>query len=72
MIGQKMDVTFEGGKTIIEGTPALLFISSDGRGVGQLYDNGKRVTKLREVKIESKTNDFSTYDVKVAVIKEGE
>jgi len=56
-MSQRLKVTFENGKTIIDGIPALLYINSDGRGVGQLYKNGKRLTHLQKVNIQAEQTE---------------
>jgi len=68
---QKLNVTFENGKTIIEGTPALLYINCNGYGVGQLYKNGEQLTHLIKIDIHAEINNQTTYDVKFATKQEG-
>lgn len=69
---KKLNVTFENGKTIIDGAPSLLYLSKEGRGIGQLYSNGQPVGKLISLNISAHTNDFATYDIKVAVAPDKE
>lgn len=67
---KKPNVTFENGKTIIDGIPAILYINGEGNGVGKLYHNGKKIEGLQEVNLNAKTNDFVKHDIKLVVIKE--
>lgn len=39
-MGQRLKVTFENGKTIIDGIPALLYINNNGRGLGNYIKMG--------------------------------
>lgn len=64
-----MEVKFENGKTIIDGTPALLYLNEKGHGVGQIYRNGERLTGLIKVNIEAETDRFTTFDVKLNVTR---
>jgi hypothetical protein len=64
-----MEVKFENGKTIIDGVPALLYINEKGHGVGQIYKNGEKLTGLQKVSINAETDTFTTYDVRLAVIR---
>lgn len=70
MISRNIKVTFEDGKTIIEGTPALLFISAEGHGVGQLYKDGKCITHLQKVNIQAQQDYVTTYETKIVVVRE--
>lgn len=74
-MGQRLKVTFENGKTIIDGIPALLYINNNGRGVGQLYKNGKQLTHLQKVNIQTEQTEKIcpvTCEVKFAVQQEQE
>ena len=60
----ELKVTFENGKIIIEGNPTMLYINENGTGCGQLFINGIREFGIIDLKIEAKTDDFATHEIK--------
>lgn len=74
--GKKLNVTFENGKTIIDGIPSILYLNSSNHGVGQLFNGEKVITGLQKVSIQADTDTFISQDLRIMVKrndqKEGE
>jgi hypothetical protein len=65
MISRRLNVTFEDGKTIIDGIPSILYFSAMNHGVGQLYLGDEPVTGLIEVGINAKSNNYKIYPIEL-------
>lgn len=63
----KIDYDKEGMTIKLDKIPRLLYISEDGKGCGQVYENGVRIKELCKVNIQASTDDGRLHFIKYLI-----